>query len=117
MNIVLWIIQVVLGGFFIFAGVMKFVVPVDQMAGQFGNEIDVRSGLVEDNAVDALHVSGHQLDKRGKLGGRVARVFQWYDNPQDGPLAGAAGLQQTIVFGTECRSRQNAASAVRSASS
>ena len=36
MNIALWIFQVLLGCFFIFAGVMKFVMPVDQMAGQTG---------------------------------------------------------------------------------
>src|SRR5713101_6473566 len=36
MNIVLWIIQVLLALFFLFAGVMKFVMPVDQMAGQTG---------------------------------------------------------------------------------
>lgn len=31
MNILLWILQVLLGCFFIFAGVMKFVMPVDLM--------------------------------------------------------------------------------------
>jgi uncharacterized membrane protein YphA (DoxX/SURF4 family) len=36
MKIVLWILQVLLALFFIFAGVMKFVTPVDQMAGPTG---------------------------------------------------------------------------------
>lgn len=36
MNIVLWILQVLLALFFIFAGVMKFVTPVGQMAGPTG---------------------------------------------------------------------------------
>ena len=36
MNIILWIIQVLLAALFIFAGVTKFVMPVDQMAGQTG---------------------------------------------------------------------------------
>jgi uncharacterized membrane protein YphA (DoxX/SURF4 family) len=34
MNIVLWILQVLLGLFFIFAGVMKFVMPVEEMTKQ-----------------------------------------------------------------------------------
>lgn len=34
MNIVLWILQVLLGLFFIFAGVMKFVMPVEAMTKQ-----------------------------------------------------------------------------------
>ncbi len=36
MNIALWIFQVLLALFFLFAGVMKFVMPVDQMTGQTG---------------------------------------------------------------------------------
>lgn len=34
MNIVLWILQVLLGLFFIFAGVMKFRIPVEEMTKQ-----------------------------------------------------------------------------------
>jgi uncharacterized membrane protein YphA (DoxX/SURF4 family) len=34
MNIVLWILQVLLGLLFIFAGVMKFVIPVEEMTKQ-----------------------------------------------------------------------------------
>jgi hypothetical protein len=33
MNVVLWIIQVLLAGLFLFAGGMKLVLPLDQMAG------------------------------------------------------------------------------------
>ena len=36
MNIALWILQVLLALFFLFAGVMKFVMPVADMAGQTG---------------------------------------------------------------------------------
>jgi uncharacterized membrane protein YphA (DoxX/SURF4 family) len=36
MNVVLWILQVVLALFFLFAGVMKFVMPVEQMSAQSG---------------------------------------------------------------------------------
>jgi uncharacterized membrane protein YphA (DoxX/SURF4 family) len=36
MNIALWIIQVLLAALFIFAGVMKFVMPVSEMASQTG---------------------------------------------------------------------------------
>ena len=36
MNIVLWILQVLLALFFLFAGVMKFIMPVAQMAEQTG---------------------------------------------------------------------------------
>jgi uncharacterized membrane protein YphA (DoxX/SURF4 family) len=36
MNIVLWILQVLLALFFLFAGVMKFVMPVEVMAGSTG---------------------------------------------------------------------------------
>lgn len=34
MNIVLWIIQILLGLFFLFSGVMKFVMPVEEMNRQ-----------------------------------------------------------------------------------
>ena len=34
MNIVVWILQILLGVLFIFAGVMKFVVPVEEMTKQ-----------------------------------------------------------------------------------
>lgn len=36
MNIVLWILQVLLALFFLFAGVMKFIMPVKQMAAATG---------------------------------------------------------------------------------
>ncbi|MGH9932365.1 MAG: DoxX family protein [Pyrinomonadaceae bacterium] len=36
MNITLWIVQVLLAALFVFAGVMKFVMPVDEMVGQTG---------------------------------------------------------------------------------
>ena len=36
MNIALWILQVLLALFFLFAGVMKFVMPVEQMTAQSG---------------------------------------------------------------------------------
>lgn len=36
MNIVLWILQVLLALFFLFAGVMKFVMPVEQMTAESG---------------------------------------------------------------------------------
>lgn len=36
MNIVLWILQVLLALFFLFAGVMKFVMPVAQMTAESG---------------------------------------------------------------------------------
>ncbi len=36
MNIVLWILQVLLGLFFLFAGVMKFIMPVEQMSAGTG---------------------------------------------------------------------------------
>ncbi len=34
MNIALWIIQVLLGALFLFAGVMKFIMPVEEMTKQ-----------------------------------------------------------------------------------
>jgi hypothetical protein len=55
---------------------------IDQMMRQRRDQLDVGDGLVEDDAVDRLHILGNDLQQRLDAVCRIARLFEWDDNSQ-----------------------------------
>src|SRR6185436_9750038 len=55
---------------------------IDQMVRKLRNQLDVGYRLVEDDAVDRLHILGDDFDQRLDAFRRVSRLFEWDDNAQ-----------------------------------
>ena len=55
-----------------------FAAGIDQVVGQLGDELDFRYGLVENDAIDRLHVLVDNLEQRCEAF-RLARLIQGDD--------------------------------------
>ncbi len=52
---------------------------IDQVAGDLGNKIDMRTGLRQDQPVDPLHIGANKLDQRLDAA-PAASTFDWNDD-------------------------------------
>src|SRR5680860_1476502 len=55
---------------------------VDQMPGEFGDQVDIGAGPVEDDAVDMGHVLLDKRDEGGKARTWISRAGKFDDNSQ-----------------------------------
>ena len=69
---------------------------IDQMVRELRDQLDVGHRLVEDDAVDRLHVLGDDLEQRLQALCGIPRLFEWDDDAQ--------GVLSPLEFG---RSRYN----------
>ena len=58
---------------------------VDQMVRELGDQLDVRHRLVEDDAVDRLHILRDDVEQRLQALCRIPRLFEWDDDAQGVP--------------------------------
>ena len=65
-------------------GPQALAARIDEMVGELRNKVDLGYSLVEDDAVDALHVGSDEVHQRLYVFRRVARAFQCYDLTQGG---------------------------------
>ena len=53
------------------------------MVRELGDQLDFRHGLVEDDAVDRLHILRDDVEQRLQALRRIPRLFEWDDDAQD----------------------------------
>ena len=63
-------------------GPQPLAARIDQMVRELRDQLDVGDRLVEDDAVDRLHVLGDDLEQRLQALRRIPRLFEWDDNAQ-----------------------------------
>ena len=63
-------------------GTKPLAAGIDEMAGELGDQFDIRSRAVEDDAVDMGHVLLDKRDQRGKARPGVAAAGKLNDNSQ-----------------------------------
>jgi hypothetical protein len=63
-------------------GAQPFAARIDQMVRELGDQLDVGHRLVEDDAVDRLHVLGNDLEQRLQALRGIPRLFEWDDDAQ-----------------------------------
>lgn len=71
---------------------------------QLGDQLDVGDRLVENDAVDRLHVLGNDLQQRLEALRRVPGLLEWDDNAQG--MLSPAGLRFGPVYPAGTRGRQ-----------
>ena len=71
---------------------------------ELGDQLDVGDRLVEDDAVDGLHVLGNDLEQRLEALRRVSGLLEWDDNAQG--MLSPAGLFVDPVYPAGTRGRQ-----------
>jgi hypothetical protein len=55
---------------------------IDQMVREGRDQLDIGHRLVEDDAVDRLHILGNDLDQRLDALCGISRLFEWDDHAQ-----------------------------------
>ena len=63
-------------------GTQAFAAAVDQVMGEFRDQLDVGHGLVENDAIDRLHVLVDEVHQRFQVLGAFARLVEWYNATQ-----------------------------------
>src|SRR5262249_17057968 len=61
-------------------GTQPLAAGCDQMVGKAGNQLDVGNRLIEDDAVDRLHVGGDDVEQRPQALCGISRLFERDDN-------------------------------------
>ena len=64
---------------------------VDEMMRELGDQLDVGDGLVEDDAVDRLHILRDDVEQRLQALACLANIFKWYNATQVGPQINYVG--------------------------
>jgi Putative prokaryotic signal transducing protein len=70
---------------------------VDEMVGELGDQLDVGYRLVQDDAVDGLHVLGDDLQQRLQALCGIPRLFEWDDDAQG---VSPCGVRSIRISGT-----------------
>ena len=72
-------------------GAQPLAARIDEVMGELEDHLDFGDRLVENDAVDRLHVLGNEVEERFEAFRRASRAFEWYDEAQ-GRFPGAGVL-------------------------